>query len=252
MSAWYLVVLAGLGVGVSMGLFGVGGSSLATPVLSLLGAPAFAAVASPLPATIPAAVLGAASYARASQVRWRTAAWSLVGGVPGTIAGALLSRVAGGPLLLLASGVVLGAVGLRVLRPIGQQARDAGSQRRRNRPLLVAFAAGVGIFTGLLANGGGFLLVPVYLLVFGLRTHEASGTSLIVVAALTVPTLLAHLALGHVDWALAGLFAAGLVPGAAAGGHWAQRLDSATIRRALGRFLVLFGMAFVAFRLARG
>lgn len=252
MAPWPFIVLAGAAVGVCMGLFGVGGSSVATPVLSLLGAPGFIAVASPLPATIPAAVVGAIPYGRSGETRWRAAGWSLVGGVPGTIAGALLSRVAGGAVLLVVSGVVLVVVGVRILRPIEQEARDAGASRRRNRVLLVAATAGVGVFTGLLANGGGFLLVPLYLLVFGLRMRQAAGTSLVVIAVLAIPTLAMHWALGHVDWVLAGQFAGGLLPGSLAGSHWAHQVQGPTIRRAFGWFLVVFGLGFTVFRLLHG
>ncbi len=251
MAGWPLVVLGGLAVGVCMGIFGVGGSSVATPVLSLLGAPGLIAVASPLPATIPAAMGAAISYARAGRVRWRAAGWSLLGGAPGTVAGALLSRLAGGRPLLVASGLVLVVVGVRVLRPPGLDAEAAGTRRRHNRPLLVASAAAVGLFTGLLANGGGFLLVPLYLLVFGMRMRQAVGTSLVVVAALSVPTLATHWALGHVDWPLAGEFAAGLLPGSVSGSLLAQRVEGPAIRRGFGWFLVVFGVGFTVLRLLR-
>ena len=64
---WPFIVLAGAGVGVCTGLFGVGGSSVATPVLALLGAPGLIAMASPLPATIPSAVVGAIPYIRSHE-----------------------------------------------------------------------------------------------------------------------------------------------------------------------------------------
>ena len=82
--------------------------------------------------------------------------------------GALLSDLIGGRALLIVSGLVLIVVGQRVLRPIDPSARAAGGVRRKNRLLLISASAGVGLFAGLLANGGGFLLVPMYLLVFGL------------------------------------------------------------------------------------
>ncbi len=247
-----VMALAGVAVGVAMGLFGVGGSSVATPLLALLGAPGFIAVASPLPATIPAAVVGAFPYIRSGDARWRAAGWSLVGGIPGTIVGALLSRLAGGSVLLVVSGVVLAVVGIRVLRPIEQESREAGARRRQNRVLLVAATGAVGVFTGLLANGGGFLLVPLYLLVFGLRMRQAVGTSLMVIAVLALPTLIVHWALGHIDWGLAGAFAAGLIPGSAIGSLAAHRIHGPTVRRAFGWFLVVFGVAFTLLRLLRG
>lgn len=232
-----------------MGLFGVGGSSVATPVLSLLGAAGLVAVASPLPATIPAAAIGAIAYLRSGEARPRAAGWSVLGGVPGTIIGALLSGVAGGPALLVASGVVLVVVGLRVLRPIEQPARETGARRRKNRPLLTASTFAVGVFTGLLANGGGFLLVPLYLLAFGLRMKQAVGTSLLVIAALSIPTLATHWALGHIDWTLAVEFSLGLLPGSAFGSRLAGRLEGPTLRRGFGWFLILFGVAFTTYRL---
>jgi uncharacterized membrane protein YfcA len=154
--------------------------------------------------------------------------------------------------LLVASGVVLIVVGLRVLWPIEKAAREVGTQRRQNRPLLVAATAGVGVFTGLLANGGGFLLVPLYLFTFGLRMRQAVGTSLLVITVLAVPTLVTHWALGHIDWLLAGEFALGLLPGSVAGSQLAHRVRGPTLRRAFGVFLLAFGVFFTAYRIAHG
>lgn len=247
-----MVVLAGGAVGLLMGLFGVGGSSVATPVLALLGVPGLVAVASPLPATIPAALTAAVPYVQAGEARLRAAAWSLAGGIPATVLGALLSRVVGGPALLVASGIVLIVIGLRVLRPIKEEALETGTRRRHNRPMLVAATAAVGLFTGLLANGGGFLLVPLYLLVFGLGMRQAAGTSLVVIAVLAVPTLAAHWALGHIDWAIAGEFALGLVPGSATGSRFAHRVEGTALREAFGWFLIAFGVFFTIYRVVRG
>src|SRR5437868_15004337 len=113
-----------------MGLFGVGGSSVATPVLSLLGVHGLAAIASPLPATIPSAVVGAVPYVRQGEARPKAAGWSLLGAVPATVAGGLLAQLVGGAALLVASGVVLVAVGVRVMLPIVDAARAKGELRR--------------------------------------------------------------------------------------------------------------------------
>lgn len=249
MVAWPFITLAGGAIGILLGLFGVGGSSVATPVLSLLGVPGLIAVASPLPATIPAAVLAAIPYVRSGDARPKAASWSLIGAVPATIVGALLSRMVGGSALLVASGVVLVVVGIRVVRPIEQAARDVGTKRRQNRPLLASGAAAVGLFTGLLANGGGFLLMPLYLLIFGLRMRQAVGTSLMVIAVLSVPTLATHWALGHIDWAVSAEFAGGLLPGSVIGGQLAHRIAGPALRRAFGWFLIAFGVFFTVYRL---
>jgi hypothetical protein len=245
-------VVAGALIGLLTGLFGVGGSSVATPLLSLLGVPPLLAVASPLPATIPSAVVGVIPYVRAGEARPRAAGWTLAGAIPAAILGALASHRVGGPALLVISGVVLIVVGQRVLRPIDPSMRRRGTERRKNRPILIAASAGLGLFTGLLANGGGFLLVPMYLLLFGLTMRESAGTSLLVIAALAIPTLAAHWSLGHVDWPVAGAFALGAVPASALSGRYAHVVAGPRVRHAFGWFLIGAGAAFVAFRLFTG
>lgn len=227
-----------------MGFLGVGGSSIATPVLSVLGVAPLAAVASPLPAQLPAAAVAGWSYLRSGEARPRAAGWSLMGGAPGTVLGALVSDRVGGRALLLASGLVLVFLGVRLFRPIGDEARAAGERRRLNRPLLVGATAGVGFLTGLLANGGAFLLVPLYVLVFGLRVRQAVGTSLVVVAGLIVPTLASHWILGHIAWRVSAWFAVGAIPASAVSSRVAQRVESHLLRTGLAAGLVAFGAAF--------
>jgi len=164
----------------------------------------------------------------------------------------MASHLVGGPILLVISGVVLIAVGQRVLRPIDPSMRRRGTERRKNRPILIAASAGLGLFTGLLANGGGFLLVPMYLLLFGLTMRESAGTSLLVIAVLAIPTLAAHWSLGHVDWPVAGAFALGAVPASALSGRYAHAVAGPRVRRAFGWFLTGAGAAFVTFRLLVG
>jgi uncharacterized protein len=234
------------------GLFGVGGGSLATPVLALLGVPGLMAVASPLLATIPAALTGAYAYIRNGHVRARLIRRSLLGTVPATVIGACLSRAIGGHVLLVASGVVLGIVGLRVLRPVTEQERETGTQRRQHAWIVILLTSAVGLFTGLLANSGGFLLVPLYLLVLGVSVREAIGTSLVVVSALSVPTLITHWLLGNIQWQVAFAFAAGAVPGALAGGKLAQRIAQQRLRTTLGWFLIVFAIFFTVRQLRSG
>ncbi|HEX2192384.1 MAG TPA: sulfite exporter TauE/SafE family protein [Acidimicrobiales bacterium] len=249
---WPVVSGIGLLIGVLSGLFGVGGSSLATPALALLGVPGVTAVATPLPATVPIAAAASWAYVTRGELNRRVALWSAVGGVPATIAGALLSRAVGGQALLVASGVVLAVVGLRVLRPLSEEEARAGAGRRRRPVVVVGSVAVAGLATGLLANGGGFLLVPLYLLVLGLPMQTASGTSLVVVAALSVPTLVTHWVLGHIDWAVATALAAGAVPGAVLGSRLAGRVSGAGLQRAFGWLLIAFAVFFVVWQVAAG
>ncbi len=245
---WF--VLAGGVVGLLFGLFGVGGSSFATPLLALLGVQGVMAVASPVPATMPAALVAAWRYRRSGEVDQQVARWSIIGGFPATIVGALLSKVIDGDSLLIASGVVLGIVGLRVLRPISERQVENAAARRRP-VVVIGAAAAVGLFTGLLANGGGFLLVPLYLVGLGLGMRSAAGTSLVVIAALSIPTLVTHWTLGHIDWPVAAAFALGAVPGALVGSRAAQRVAGETLRRAFGVLLIGFALYFTTRQVMR-
>src|SRR4051794_41926506 len=83
----WTVMLAGLGIGLFYGAFGAGGAAFATPVLALLGVPPVVAIASPLPATLPAALAGSVSYVRSGQLDWRGVRPGRAGGPPAPGAG---------------------------------------------------------------------------------------------------------------------------------------------------------------------
>lgn len=243
-------VIAGLGVGVVFGMFGAGGSAFATPVLALFGVPPLMAVASPLPAMLPAAFTGARRYLRADNLDRRVAKLAIIGGVPGALIGALASALVGGNRLLVLSGLMLLAIGIRLLMRDASGAAARCSARRNNTGLVIGSSLGVGLLTGLLANGGGFLLVPLFVLVLGLTAVEAAGTSMVVVGILTIPTLITHWALGHIDWTVASGFAAGLIPAAAIGSRMAQHIPPARSRLAFGTMLVAFATWFLVHQLS--
>src|SRR5688572_3217411 len=97
----------GAGVGVVYGAFGAGGSAFATPLLALAGVPPLVALASPLPATIPAGLAGAWSYRREGAVATKVARHAVLVGVPTAVAGALCSDLVPGSILLTLSAVLL-------------------------------------------------------------------------------------------------------------------------------------------------
>ena len=238
MDTW--VPVAGIAVGLLYGLFGVG-SAVATPVLSLLGVPGLVAVVAPLPALLPSSIAGAWSYARHDNVDRRLAGRVIACALPAAVVGAFASQRVDGRVLLALSGLALLFVGARVVAGGGAVVDAERAARRRSNPAFVAVAAVVvGFTSGLLANGGGFLLVPLFLVLLGLDMHRATGTSLLIAATLTVPTLATHMLLGDIDWTTAGPLAAGLVPGALLGGLVGQRFPARRHATAFGLFLVTF------------
>ena len=232
---WIWLTCAGLGVGVMFGVFGAGGSAFATPVLVLLGVPAPIAIASPLPAMLPASLAGAHQHFRAGFVDRRTAALAVAAGVPAVIAGAALSHVVGGDALLALSGLMLFGVGARMLVPDRPFAANVerGERAETRTALVVTLVGGAAFLSGLLANGGGFLLVPIFILVLGFTAVRAAGTSMVAVAALVVPTLAMHWMLGDIDWSVAGAFALGVIPATMVGARFSHRLPQRVSRRAL-------------------
>jgi uncharacterized membrane protein YfcA len=241
------IVAAGLLVGLLYGLFGVG-SAFATPLLAVLGVSGLAAVAAPLPGLLPGSATGAWSHRRHGHVDWIVARRAMIGATPAAIVGSVAAHWIGGPALLLVSGAVLLGVGVRVVWPTSSTAAniERAAARRASRRFVIGVAAAVGFASGLLANGGGFLLVPFFLLILGLDMREAAGTSLTVAFVATMPTLVTHAALGDIDWRLAAVFALGLVPGVLAGSQLSRRLPTERLTFGFGIVMVGFAGWFLA------
>jgi uncharacterized membrane protein YfcA len=251
-----VTVALGFAIGILSGLFGVGGSSIATPLLRVvLNTPSLIALASPLPATFPTAIAGLAAYLKEGLVNRRAVVWTVVGGLPAVVVGALLTRwVPGHWLMVFVAGAVLG-VGIEMLRlnpyTAAESARRSGRWRSAPTLGLLAVAIGVGVLSGLLANGGGFLLVPAFVLLFGASMREAAATSLICVAFLAVPGTVTHALLGHIDGWLSFYLAIGVIPGTYLGARVSVWQRQVRLRRPFGAFLILFAVYFLVAEILR-
>jgi uncharacterized membrane protein YfcA len=245
---WILIIAIGAAVGFFGGMFGKGGSSIATPLLAAVGVPAIVAVASPLPAAIPGLVAAYLPYRRLGFVDRELLRWTLIVGVPATMAGAYLSRFTSGDTLVLATEVIVAALGVRILvRPHPHEVVVDDVPHRRLR--VVAVAVAVGLISGLLANAGGFLLVPLFLAVLKVPIKTALACSLAAAAVLAVPGTLVHAALGHIDWSVTVVFAAASVPLSAVGARVALRTRADRLEHLYGLMLVTVGGALLALHL---
>lgn len=239
-----VIWLIGAGVGFLGGLFGKGGSAMATPLLHLAGVPAFVAIASPLPAAIPATAAAAATYWRRGLVDRRVLCWTVAAGLPATVAGALATRWIGGGPLIVATDLIVAVLGLRfLLRPVGANSARRGEP---GRMALGTVAVAVGLISGLLANSGGFLLAPLFVVVLGLPLKRALATSLAAACALAIPGTIVHAALGHVDWHIVAVFALASVPLSAVGARLALRTSDTRMERTYGAVLATVGLALLA------
>lgn len=245
--------VVGIVIGFLGGLFGKGGSAIATPLLSLIGYPGFIAVASPLPATIPGTLIASGEYWESHLLDWEIVWWSIAVGVPATILGSLLTKYTGARPLLILTGVLVLGFGISFLAwPHEKAARDElplnPSEQFRPpfwRTRLVLIATGVGIISGLLANAGGFLLAPAYARFLRQPVKKSFACSLAVSAVLALPGTVVHAYLGHISWTVAGLVALGSAPLSYLGARIAIRTRASRLERVYGIVLTVLGVFFL-------
>ncbi len=240
---WILIATIGAAVGFVGGMFGKGGSAIATPLLAAIGVPPIIAVASPLPATIPGTLLAYRNYARTGHPDHRVIRWSIAFGVPATIAGSLLTHWIGGGFLVRFTDVVVALLGLQIVLR-GERAENPPALSDTRPVRLITVAVSVGLLAGLLANAGGFMLVPLYLAVLKLRIKTALASSLAVAAMLAIPGTIVHASLGHIDWAVAAVFGLASIPLSGLGARTALRMNAHSLERIYGIGLIVLGVAF--------
>lgn len=245
----WLALLGAVLVGLSLGLLGSGGSILTVPLLVyLLGQPEKVAIAGSLAVVGSIALAGAIPWARRGAVEWRSVLWFGLPGMLGTVFGAHLSRWITGDVQLLLFAAVMLVAAWRMARPT--PINDA-SAAPRSQAWMVLDGAGVGLLTGLVGVGGGFMIVPALVLLGGLPMHRAIGTSLWIIAINAFSGFAKHLWVlddaGLVlDWPLLAMFAAIGALGSIAGQRLASRLPQALLRRGFAVLLVLMGLFIVA------
>ncbi len=244
--------LVGILIGFLGGLFGKGGSAVATPLLGLIGFPGFIAVAAPLPATVPGTLIASLAYWRSRLLDWQIVWWSIGVGVPATILGSYLTKYTGARPLLILTGILVLGFGISFLlapkeRKSGENTANPGKEDRPSywRVRLSLVAAGVGLISGLLANSGGFLLAPSYARILQLPVKRAFACSLAVSAVLALPGTVVHAYLGHISWTVTGLIALGSVPFSYLGAKVAIRTQAARLERWYGLALTALGLYFL-------
>jgi uncharacterized membrane protein YfcA len=236
-------VLLAVVVGVTLGLLGGGGSILMVPLLVYVaGMETKEAIATSLVVVGVTAVVGVVGHARGSRVRWRTGLLFGVAGMVGAFAGGLVGGHLPGQLLLVAFALMMLATAGAMLR--GR--RTASEQAHHELPVGRVLLDGVvvGLVTGLVGAGGGFLVVPALALLGGLPMAVAVGTSLLVISMKSFAGLAGYLSSVQIDWAVTGAVTAAAVVGAVLGGRLVSRVSADALRQAFGWFVLAMG-AFV-------
>ncbi len=255
-----VLTLAGFGVGIVVGLTGMGGGALMTPILVLVfGVPPMAAVSSDLAASAVMKPFGGWVHARRGTVNWALVRWLCVGSVPSAFLGVLLTRLLGKDdtvqqavqyalgvaLLLAAAGLILKAYSARK-----KPAESGPPPPIQVRPVPTALlgAAG-GLVVGLTSVGSGSLIIVVLLVLYpALRPSQLVGTDLVQAIPLVASAALGHLFFGDLRFDLAAEILIGSVPGVLLGARLSALAPARLVRAALvvvllASALKLFGAA---------
>jgi len=244
------VALAGLFVGFVVGLTGMGGGALMTPILVLLfKVQPLAAVSSDIVASMIMKPVGGGVHWRRGTVNTELVGWLVLGSVPSAFLGVLLLKSSGQGEALqhhvkLALGVALLVVALGlIIRPLLSRGRQAGDSIaplvvKKLQTVLIGIAGG--LVVGLTSVGSGSLMIILLLMLYPkLRLSELVGTDLVQAIPLVASAALGHALFGDFQLALTASILVGSVPGVFMGAQLSSRAPDALIRPAL--ILVLLG-----------
>ena len=232
-------------VGMVLGLLGGGGSILMVPLLAYVaGMDAKQAIATSLVVVGVTSTIGVLSHARAGRVHWRTGLTFGAAGMAGAYGGGMLAQFIPGTILLVGFAVVMAAAAVAMLR--GRTVAVAAD--RPNLPVLKILVEGlaVGLVTGVVGAGGGFLVVPALAVLGGLPMPVAVGTSLIVISMNSFAGLGGYLSSVQIDWAAALAVATAAVIGALVGARLTAMVNPDLLRKAFGWFVLAMSSVIVS------
>jgi len=227
-------------VGLSLGALGSGGSIITIPVLVYVASvPAENAVGMSLVIVGATSLVGALLHLRRGNVALKPALFFAVTGMVGSYIGAKGTHLLSRRSLMLLFAVVMLVAGIRMWRStVGTLEKGSFSALRC---LSVGFA--VGLLTGFLGVGGGFLIVPALVLFAGLDSRTAVGTSLAVIALNSSTGVIGQLRFATIDWSLLAGFLAFALAGMVAGAMLANTLAETRLRQLFASAVLVLAVA---------
>ncbi|HUQ45314.1 MAG TPA: sulfite exporter TauE/SafE family protein [Gemmatimonadaceae bacterium] len=239
-------------IGLSLGIMGGGGSILTVPVfVYVLRFDPKLAIAMSLPVVGATSLIGALGHWRAGNVNLKTA--TLFGAIAmiGAYAGARLAMFLTGAMQLALLAVVMLAAAVAMLRSARRDPSPAGAPTAPERPmaigLLLPVAIAVGLITGVVGIGGGFLVVPALVILARVPMKQAVGTSLLVIAMNSAAGFAGYLGRVQVPWGFMAAFTAIAAMGILAGTYLVRFVSQRALKRAFAAFLLLMG-AFILYK----
>ena len=250
----------GLLIGISLGLIGGGGSILTVPIfVYVFGIEAKSAIAMSLAVVGLTSLVGAVQHWRAGNVNIRVALIFGSVAMVGTWLGARLAVFFTGAAQLTLFAAVMLLSAWFMLKPSKDAAQQEGSEGDANPalastgmaelklPLIIVEGLAVGILTGLVGVGGGFLVVPALVLLGKVPMKQAIGTSLLVIALKSASGFAGYLGTVPVDWSFMGSFAVLAVAGIFIGTALVKHVSGALLKKIFATFLLVMG-AFILYQ----
>jgi uncharacterized membrane protein YfcA len=243
------VIVAGLGVGFVVGLTGMGGGALMTPVLVIVfGIQPLAAVSSDLVAAVVMKPVGGGVHLRRRTVRTDLVRWLALGSVPSAFAGVILLRVIGattvqnrlqvllGVVLLIAAAALVARITLQPRRVV-----TGTAERPAARPLVTVLVGVVGgLVVGMTSVGSGSLMIVALMMLYpAMSSAELVGTDLVQAVPLVCSAALGHVLFGDLHLGLTAALLVGSVPGVYAGARVSSRAPDSIVKPTLVVVLVL-------------
>jgi uncharacterized membrane protein YfcA/uncharacterized membrane protein YedE/YeeE len=244
-----LVLTLSLLIGLALGLLGGGGSILTVPILVYgLGLEAKQAIATSLLVVAVTSIAALIGHARRGQVDFRTGFFFGGAGMLGAFLGGRLASFVPGSILLLGFAAMMLATAIAMLRSRGDaEVATRGDGPPAKLPLLRVVLHGsiVGVVTGLIGAGGGFLIVPALVLLGGMPMRTAVATSLLVIALKSFAGFAGYAGHVAVDWQLAAMVTSAAVVGSVAGSLLSVRIPQQTLKRAFAWFVMAMALFVV-------
>ncbi len=253
------IVLFGFGIGALVGMTGMGGGSLMTPLLILIfGTNPSTAIGTDIFYSAITKIVGSWRHLKMKTVNMELVRWLAYGSVPAAVAGValiaivkqhvsedrmdeLLYAVLGGTLLMVGVVTLLRALILRNLI----DERERFDVETRHKVAAVAIGATTGFVIGITSAGSGTVIAILLIAVYRLAPKKVVGTDIVHAAVLLSAAAIAHWVGGNIDFGLAGNILVGSIPGVIVGAALSDRAPQGLIRIALGLVLVGSGVVTV-------
>lgn len=233
-------------IGLSLGLMGGGGSILTVPIfVYVLAFDPKLAIAMSLPVVGVTSLVGAIGHWRAGNVNLKTAALFGIVAMTAAYAGARLAVFISGAVQLSLLAVIMLAAAISMFinarRPPSPRALEPSEGRPASLQLLLTVALFVGLVTGIVGIGGGFLIVPALVLLGRISMKQAVGTSLLVIAMNCASGFAGYLGRVDIPWMFVLGFTGVAVLGILAGTYLVRYVSQRALKQAFSIFLIVMG-----------